>query len=121
MTFWRKSNGFEDFLDIARFVLDKEYIIDRTEYRTYPHPFYHVKMPYTVKGLETELKEWKKEYEEYEENNVEHWQLQMIFKLNLFLAYNLKWKNSKSAQQQFKDAAKIHDYFKRERDFLATN
>lgn len=120
MTFWRKEKEFSDFLEIARFVLDKQYITDRTEYRTYPHPFYHVKSPYTVKGLETSLKEWKEELTEYGEND-EQWQQVMIMRLNQFLSYNLKWKNQKSAQQQFKDGSKVHYYFKRERDFLANN
>ena len=120
MTFWRKDKEFEEFLEIARYVLDKKYIKDRTEYKNYPSPFYHVSMPYTVKGLETQLKEWEKEYKRYKVESNE-WQVGMIMKLNNFLAYNLAWKNNKSAQQQFREANKVLHYFKREDEFLATD
>ena len=119
MSFWRKEKGFNEFLEIARYVLEKKYLGDRIEYNNYPHPFYHVKFPYTVKGLNTSLEEWREKYDEYNEENPE-WQSGMILMLNNFLAYNLKWKNNKSAQQQFKEAHKILHYFKREDEFLAT-
>lgn len=118
MIYWHKTHGFEDFLTIARYCLDKDKIDDRVDYRNYPSPFYHVKTPYTIKGLNSKLKDWAKDCEGRNEEQSEAYH---ISSLDTFLSRNLSYKNGKDGKKQFKEASIILHYFKREADFLATN
>jgi hypothetical protein len=128
MTFWRKEHGLEEFEEIARIVIGDTK--DRTEYKSYQSPMYHLKYPVQVLGLESNLIQWRKDA--FEKND--HWkrgefdiktesgkQLWMeyyvIEKLNTYLNYNIRWVNGKSAKQQFNAAKDIYHYFKKEAEF----
>ena len=133
MSFWRKSEDVEDFIEIARIALGKNKKEDWTEWKHHGHPISFCYYPQHNKGFETLLKEWREEVnsekvqkESYQTahlnlknaDDFETWRnLYLISKVDSYLSMNLKWTSTGNPKQQFGKAKDIFVYFKKEANY----
>tara|TARA_R100001015_G_C4627478_1_gene187033 strand:- start:2110 stop:2517 length:408 start_codon:yes stop_codon:yes gene_type:complete len=131
--FWRKSEGADDFIEIARIALGKNIKEDYTEWCHYANPMHFCKYPVFHKGFETLLAEWRNEVNSpkiqkssYLSANLnlkvadefEEWRnLYLIRKVDDYLSRHLRWSNSQNPKQQFGRAKDIFIYFQKEANY----
>tara|TARA_R100000734_G_scaffold18912_1_gene17033 strand:+ start:194 stop:601 length:408 start_codon:yes stop_codon:yes gene_type:complete len=134
MSFWRREDGYEEFIEIARIALGKNKKEDYIEWVNHAHPMHFMKYPVQHKGFETLLKEWLSEVDDKEVRHTHSWWINprnltdpedylewknyyIIEKLNNYLHRNIPYQNGKNSKQTFAHAKDIFIYFQKEANF----